>query len=239
MTMHRPSGDCPTLKSWIRANAPHVSAGIVAADAMNYGEAIDSLEKAGLSFLHFDIMDGVFCPLLTAGPGLVKGLKTTMLKDVHLMVTDPLVHIASFVAAGADILHIHAESPHLHHTLSEIDICAATHPILRGVALNPGTPLEALMPVLHLIDIVTILAIDPGWSTTLHEETLKKRMTALRSLLSEAGADPLICIDGGITPATYPKAAALMPDLIVSGSALFKKGATVAQNLEALRGSSS
>ena len=237
MKSQRPAGDRAVLRAWIRANAPHVCAGIAAADAMNYGQAVAAMEDAGLDFLHFDIMDGVFCPQLTFGPGLVKSMRTRMLKDVHLMVADPLSHLESFITAGADILHVHAENqPHLHRVLSAMDTFAAQRPVLRGVAINPGTPVACLNAVLPIADLITVLAVDPGWSSTLAEEALTAKLAELRRLCAETGCDPLICIDGGITPATYPKAAALKPDLVVSGSALFRQGASVAENLSILRG---
>jgi ribulose-phosphate 3-epimerase len=235
-------GDCAdraALKAWIRQTAPQVSVGLMAADAMAYGQAIRSLEAADLHFLHFDIMDGVFCPQMTAGPAIVKAASTRMFKDVHLMIADPLAHLGVFIAAGADIIHVHAESQrHLHRVLVEMDVVVAgnlsSRRILRGVALNPGTSVDCLRPVLHLVDVVTLLAVDPGWGGGGPDVALTDKIALVRKMAAELGVDPLLCVDGGITPETYPRVAALAPDVIVSGSALFKKGASVTENLRAL-----
>ena len=228
-----------TLVTWLRDNGPHLSAGLFAADAMNYGKAVADLETASTALLHFDVMDGVFCPQMTAGSGLVKAIKTSMLKDVHLMVADPLLHIPQMLTAGSDIVHVHAETmPHLHRALVALD-CAvpgSERKVIRAVALNPGSPVELLKPVLHQIEMATFLAVDPGWSGGAPDAALAAKIADFRAMAAERGCDPLICIDGGITPATYADAVAMAPDIIVSGSAIFKKGRTIDENLNLLRG---
>ena len=134
-----------TLLAWLRQNGPHISVGLLAANPMAYGAAIAELEEAGVSLLHFDIMDGVFCPQMTAGPGLVKASKTQMLMDVYLMVADPLAQLPAHIAAGADILHVHAEGMvHLHRALVAMDVPVTGaengRKVVRSVALNPATP---------------------------------------------------------------------------------------------------
>lgn len=227
------------LKAFLRQAAPCLSVGLLAADAMAYGAAIADLEAAGTALLHFDVMDGVFCPAFTAGPPLVAASRTKMLKDVHLMVADPIALIPATLKAGADIVHVHPEGLiHLHRALAMLDVDAATRPgrrVLRAVALNPATPVDVVAPVLHQLDMVTLLAVDPGWSGGAPDAALGRKVERLRSLAKEAGADPLIAIDGGITEATIGTAAGFGPDMIVSGSAVFKAGASIAANLEGLR----
>jgi ribulose-phosphate 3-epimerase len=205
---------------------------------MAYGAAIAELEAAGNALLHFDIMDGVFCPGFTAGPPLVAASKTKMLKDVHLMVDDPLVVIPAALKAGADIVHVHPEGlAHLHRALAMLDVDVAGRPgrrVLRAVALNPATPVDVVAPVLHEIDMVTLLAVDPGWSGGAPDAALGRKVAQLRKIAAEVGADPLVAIDGGITEATIPVAAGSKPDIIVSGSAVFKAGSSVADNLAGL-----
>jgi ribulose-phosphate 3-epimerase len=227
------------LKAYLRRTAPSLSVGLLAADAMAYGVAVADLETAGTALLHFDVMDGVFCPAFTAGPPLIAATKTTMLKDVHLMVADPLSVIPAVLKAGADIVHVHPEGLlHLHRALAILDVDVAGRPgrrVLRAVALNPATPVDVVVPVLHEIDMVTLLAVDPGWSGGAPDAVLGRKVERLRRLASEAGADTLIAIDGGITEATIGVAAGFRPDIIVSGSAVFKAGASIAGNLEGLR----
>lgn len=227
------------LKAFLRRTAPSLSVGLLAADAMDYGAAIAELEEAGSALLHFDVMDGVFCPAFTAGPPLVAASKTKMLKDVHLMVADPIAVIPAVLKAGADIVHIHPEGlTHLHRALVMLDVDGAGCPgrrALRAVALNPATPVDVVAPVLHAIDMVTLLAVDPGWSGGSPDAALGRKVERLRRLAAEAGRDPLVAIDGGITEATIGIAAGVRPDVIVSGSAVFKKGASIADNLAGLR----
>jgi ribulose-phosphate 3-epimerase len=227
------------LKAFLRRTAPSLSVGLLAADAMAYGAAIAELEEAGAALLHFDVMDGVFCPAFTAGPPLVAASKTKMLKDVHLMVADPIAVIPAVLKAGADIVHIHPEGlMHLHRALVMLDVDNAGCPgrrALRAVALNPATPVDVVAPVLHAIDMVTLLAVDPGWSGGSPDAALGRKVERLRQLAAEAGRDPLIAIDGGITEATIGIAAGVRPDMIVSGSAVFRKGASIADNLAGLR----
>lgn len=227
------------LKAFLRRTAPSLSVGLLAADAMAYGAAVAELEAAETALLHFDVMDGVFCPAFTAGPPLIAASKTKMLKDVHLMVADPLSVIPAVLKAGADIVHVHPEGlAHLHRALALLDVDVAGHPgrrVLRAVALNPATPVDVIVPVLHAIDMVTLLAVDPGWSGGAPDAALGRKVERLRQLATEAGVDPLIVIDGGITEATIGAAAHFQPDVIVSGSAVFKAGASIADNLNGLR----
>lgn len=227
-----------SLVDWLKAGAPRLSVGLLAANAMAYGAAIEELEAAKVSLLHFDIMDRVFCPQMTAGAGLVKAAETAMLKDVHLMVADPLVHIDDIVRAGADIVHIHAEGmTHLHRALVALDrpvMRQEDRKVLRSVALNPGSSLELLRPVLTQLEMVTLLAVDPGWGGGTPDDVLCSKVKAVREMAREVGTDPLICIDGGINAQTYATAAAMNPDIIVSGSATFKPGQPVAANIAAM-----
>lgn len=226
------------LKAFLRRVAPSLSVGLLAADAMAYGAAIAELEAAGNVLLHFDVMDGVFCPGFTAGPPLIAASKTKMLKDVHLMVGDPLAIIPAALKAGADIVHVHPEGlAHLHRALAMLDVDVAGRTgrrVLRAVALNPATPVDVVAPVLHEIDMVTLLAVDPGWSGGAPDAALGRKVAQLRQIAAGIGADPLVAVDGGITEATIPVAAGFKPDIIVSGSAVFKASASVADNLAGL-----
>jgi ribulose-phosphate 3-epimerase len=213
---------------------------------MAYGAAIKSLEEAGVALLHFDVMDGVFCPLMTAGAGLVKAADTTMLKDVHLMVSDPLTQIPAHLLAGADIVHVHAEGmTHLHRALVALDVPVAPsdkngnpsgRKVIRSVALNPATPVQYLKPVLGKLEMVTFVAVDPGWGGGGPDKALASKIADLRAMAQEQNVDPLIAIDGGINARTYPVARDMGAHIIVSGSAVFAAGSSIASNLEKLSG---
>lgn len=207
----------------LRASAPQISVGVLTADWMMLGPQLKMMDSAGVELLHFDVMDGVFCPMLTMGAPVVAGLKTRMLKDVHLMIEDPLSKLESFVAAGADIITVHAESTrHIHRTLQATGkMTNANDPhrgIVRGIALNPGTPLEVLEPLAGEFEMVVLLAVNPGWSGQKFIASTCDRVKRVREIVRDTA---LICVDGGITRDNISNVARLGADIIVTGSAVF------------------
>ena len=205
---------------------PTISVGVLTADLMDLGRELTAIEEAGVGVVHLDIMDGVFCPAMTVGPSFVKGLRTSMLKDVHLMVHDPIPKLAEYVAAGADLLTVHVESTvHVHRALQELGKLAMPgrpgQRVLRGAALNPGTPLETLEPLMDELDMVVLLAVDPGWGGQRFIPRTFTRAERVRSMIEDSGRDILLCIDGGVTMANVAEVAATGADLVVTGSAVF------------------
>ena len=157
-----------TTLETLRSVCPAPSVGVLTADLLALGAELALLERAGVGVVHVDVMDGCFTPMMTVGPAFVKALKTPLLKDVHLMIREPLDKIAEYVAAGADIVTVHQESTvHVHRVLQALGAARnANDPargIVRGLALNPGTPLSALEPLLPETDMVVLLAVNPGW----------------------------------------------------------------------------
>jgi len=219
-----------SLFSELKSMAPLLSVGIVSADLMHLAEAEKRLCSAGARMLHFDVMDGRFCPQLTVGPFFTKGLRTGCFKDVHLMVEDPLPLIPDFAKAGADIITVHIESGrHVHQALHLIgeqnNANDRERGILRGVALNPGTPLSSIEPLIDTVDCVVALAINPGFSGQSFIPSTIERCRTIRKIAEAAGRDVLISIDGGITADTIGYAAEAGADIVVSGSAVFKNNA--------------
>lgn len=226
-----------TLDSLVQ-NAPSLSVGILAADLLSVGAALTTLEQAGVPVVHFDVMDGCFVPQLTVGPAFVKAVKGPMLKDVHLMVGDPLDKIGDYVRAGADILTVHYEAtPHVHRVLQAIRSAAnANDPargIVSGLALNPGTPAGVIEPLLDEIDFVLLLAVNPGWSGQSFIDSTRGKISRARDLIAGSGRKILIGVDGGVTRANFESVAATGADLIVTGSAVFD-GKSAAQNAAAM-----
>ena len=210
----------------LRSLCPTVSVGILAADLMELGAELALLQRAGVGVVHVDVMDGCFCPQLTVGPAYVKGLRTPLLKDVHLMITEPLDKLDAYAAAGADILTVHVESTvHIHRVLQRLGgLENANRPgegIVRGLALDPGTPLEWLEPLLDELDLVTILAIDPGWGGQKFAPATLDRVARTKRLIAAAGKEILVCVDGGVTKDNIAGIAAGGADLVVTGSAVF------------------
>jgi len=216
----------------LKAMVPAVSVGVMAADMMNLGSEVALLEKAGVRILHFDVMDGCFCPMLTAGPQLIKAVKTSMLKDVHLMINDPLPKIESYVAAGADMVTVHVEAcRHPHRVLQALGqlACPSGQRPLRGIALNPGTPLCAVEPLLGELDMVFLLAVNPGWGGQKFISSAAQRVEKLIEIIHKSGKDVLVGLDGGITKENIADVARMGADIVVTGSAVFE-GRKVEEN---------
>lgn len=206
----------------------HLSVGVLTADLLRLGEELASLEDAGVSLIHIDAMDGHFCPPLTVGPPFVRAIPDHFVKDVHLMISEPLGKVEEFVAAGAELVTFHIEAEkHPHRLLQTL----GGRGIVRGVALNPGTPLSVVEPLLGELELLLVLAVNPGWSGQTFLPTTEERLVAARELI---GARPIVLgVDGGVTRANVARVASLGPDLIVTGSAVFD-GGDVAENVRTM-----
>jgi ribulose-phosphate 3-epimerase len=225
----------------LRAAAPALSVGVLAADLLNLGREVARLEQAGVPLLHVDVMDGCFTPMMTVGPPVIRAINTPLLKDVHLMIRDPLDHLGDYVAAGADIITVHVEScVHVHRVLQQLGTMKnaneAGRGLVRGIALNPGTPLEAIAPLVDEIDLVLLLAINPGWSGQSFLPSTLTRLARARQIVADSGRPILVGVDGGITRANIGRLAGTGVDLVVTGSAIFD-GHSPAANAAAMRAS--
>jgi len=225
----------PTVQ-WLRDLSPTLSVGIVSADLSALGEELRLLERAGAHLAHVDVMDGCFCPTMTVGPPVIRALKTPLVKDVHLMIQEPLEKVAEFVGSGADIVTVHAEAgAHIHRTLQQMrSMTNANDPergLVRGVALNPGTPLDALEPLWDELDLVLVLAVNPGWKGQEFIPSTWRRVETLKARIKTLGLGKLVALDGGITRQNISAAAASGADIIVSGGAVFD-GKNAQQNAE-------
>ena len=214
---------------------PRLAVGMITADLLRLGSEIRLLEEGGAQLVHVDVMDGVFCPMLTVGPPVVKALRTPLIKDAHLMVDDPLSKIDAFVAAGADMITFHVEgAPQPHRVLQALGAATnANDPergIIRGVGINPSTPVEALEPLLDEVDYILVLAINPGWGGQPLVSTTARRLERVRAMVGASGRDILVGVDGAVTRGNIREVAGLGADIIVSGSAIFD-GKAVADNL--------
>jgi len=205
---------------------PTLSVGLISANLMALGADVARLEGAGARLAHFDVMDGSYVPMLTVGPPFIKAVKTTMMKDVHLMVREPLASLGEYVAAGADIVTIHPDAcVHPHRVLQVLG--AMTHrdhadrTIARGVALNPGTSVDVLDPLLDDIEMVMLVAINPGWGGQAFIEATLGRIDAVRRKIASSGREILIAVDGGITRRNVGQLAGRGVDIVVTGSAVF------------------
>ncbi len=223
----------------LRTGGPRLSVGMLTADLLDLGHELERLAASGAELVHVDVMDGVYCPQFTFGPPLIKAMRTPLLKDVHLMVSDPISRVEAFVAAGADIITLHLGGvAHPHRALHMLGAATnANDPergIIRGVGLDPSTPIEAVGPLLEVVDLVLVLAIDPGWSGQSFLPSTGERVARVRRLIEASGRPILLGVDGGVTKANIEQVGALGADLIVTGSAVFD-GGDVAANFAFMR----
>jgi len=198
----------------------HVAPSILSADFDRLGEQVQTVLDAGARVIHVDVMDGHFVPPITIGPLVVSALRERVeaagaMIDVHLMIERPERQVADFAAAGADSITFHVEAtPHAARTAHLIREHGAT----AGVAINPGTPVEALIDLVDAIDLVLCMTVNPGWGGQPFIEHSIDKLGRLGALLSGRAA---VEVDGGIDTETAPTCRAAGANLFVAGSAIF------------------
>ncbi len=208
-----------------------IAPSILSADFGRLSEEIVALEKAGADLIHLDIMDGNYVPNLTFGAGVVKDLRpqSKLPFDVHLMVNNPDEMIPWFIAAGADIITVHAEAcRHLDKTLATI----RSYGLKAGVSLNPATPENVLEYVLDKLDLVLVMSVNPGFGGQKFIESSLQKIARIKEMI--AGKEIELEVDGGINPLTAARCISAGADVLVAGTSVFA-GGEYARNIEALR----
>ena len=194
---------------------------LLAADFARLGEQAAAVEAAGADWLHLDVMDGHFVPNISFGPLVLKALRhqVRIPFDVHLMIAPADPYIAAFAEAGADHIIVHAEAgPHLHRSLQLIRSLGKR----AGVALNPGTPADAIAHVLDVADLVLVMTVNPGFGGQAFIPGQLAKVAEVRGMV--AGRPIAITVDGGINAATAPQAMAAGATVLVAGTTVFGAG---------------
>src|SRR5574341_809495 len=211
-----------------------IAPSIVSADYLRLREDIAACEAAGADWLHVDVMDGHFVPNITMGPFLVKTFKraTKLPLDVHLMIEQPERYLEAFAQAGASHLTVHVETcPHIHRTLQQIKSLGC----LAGVTLNPGTPVSAIEPVLHLADLVLVMSVNPGFSDQAFLPETMAKVVQVRRKLDEIRLSAYFEVDGGITSENLSKMKDAGAYVFVSAHAVFSHPQGIQARIAALR----
>jgi ribulose-phosphate 3-epimerase len=213
-----------------------IAPSILSADFAQLGDEVRAVTEAGADYIHVDVMDGHFVPNLTIGPGVVKAIRghSDLPFDVHLMISPVDPFVAAFADAGADIITVHPEAgAHTHRTLQLIKSLGKK----AGLALNPGTPVEAVDNLLGEVDLVLVMSVNPGFGGQAFISSQLDKVRALRARIDATDGAIDLEVDGGVTADNAADVVAAGADVLVAGTATFAGGqAAYADNIRRLRG---
>jgi ribulose-phosphate 3-epimerase len=213
---------------------PQISASLLNADHARLGDEVRRAVEAGVDSLHFDVMDGHFVEAITIGPAVVEAVRpmASVPYHAHLMVSRPLQQARAFAEAGSDLIVAHVEADD-----DPAAVIAAIHGFGRsaGLALNPETPAEAVLPYLDMIELLLVMTVHPGRGGQAFLPEVLPRMAWLRDEIERRGLSLPIGVDGGVNLDTIGAAHGAGGEVLVAGSALFRQPGDLAPTVQALR----
>lgn len=206
-----------------------IAPSILSADFAKLGEEVRKISDLGVDYIHIDVMDGNFVSNITIGPSVVSAIRkySNLPFDVHLMVKSPGNHIESFINAGADIITVHAEAEiHLERLIRKIksykNVSDAKNPIQAGVSIVPSTFPSVLEYIIHELDIVLIMTVNPGFGGQEFIHSQLNKISTIKKMIQERNLKTQISVDGGINFSNAADIIKAGADILVAGSAIFK-----------------
>jgi len=199
---------------------PIIAPSLLSANFLRLGDECRMLNESEADWFHLDVMDGRFVPNISFGLPVISAIRkaTTKVCDVHLMIEEPGLYAEDFRKAGADILSVHIEAcPHLHRNIQQIKALG----MKAGVAINPHTPVEALIDVLADIDMVCMMSVNPGFGGQKFIPRTLDKVRILKRMINDANLNVLIEIDGGVTLENAAEIMAAGADVLVAGNTVF------------------
>ena len=199
-----------------------ISPSILASDYMNFERDLGAAKAAGAKWLHIDIMDGIFVPNITFGPGVVKGMRrvSDLVLDVHLMIDRPIRYVQHFCDAGADYLTIHVEADTRENTRAALEKIRELG-VKPGIVVKPKTPAEDIAEFLPLVDMVLVMTVEPGFGGQKFMADMMPKVAQLRKMLDEVNPGCHLEVDGGVDAVTCKVCKENGADVLVAGSAFF------------------
>jgi len=198
-----------------------IAPSLLASNFLQLQNECDMLNRSEADWFHLDVMDGRFVPNISYGPMIIEFIRKTTQKvcDVHLMIEQPELYTEAFKKAGADILTVHSEAcNHLHRNIQQIKALG----MKAGVAINPHTPVTVLQDIIHDIDLVCVMSVNPGFGGQSFIPHTLEKIIALKQLIAAKNANVLIEVDGGVTEDNAGSIVEAGADVLVAGNTVFK-----------------